>query len=88
MRKLEISRAAHKFFSELDAKQYRQVGKKMFALLTTPQPADSGKLQGYDYLRVDVGEFRIVYHFDDETVYVVLIGKRNDDEIYKDLARK
>lgn len=88
MRKLDISRDAHKFVSGLDAKQYRQVVKKAFALLNDPEPADSSKLKGYEYLRVDVGEYRIIYHFDDETVYLVLIGKRNDDEIYKDLGRK
>lgn len=88
MRKLDMSRDAHKFVADLDAKQYRQVVRKVFALLTDPEPGDAGKLRGYDYWRVDVGEFRIVYYFDDETVYVVLIGKRNDDEVYKDLDRK
>ena len=88
MRKLEIERAAYKFFSHFDAKQYRQVGKKVFSLLLHPQPADCSKLKGYDYRHVDVGEFRIVYRFDDEIVYVILIGKRTDDEVYKDLECK
>ena len=88
MRKLEIDRAAYKFLAGLDAKQYRQVGKKVFSLLLDPQPADCSKLKGYEYWRVDAGEYRIVYHFDDEIVYVILIGKRNDDEVYRDLERK
>ena len=86
--KLDITRDALKFFAELDAKQYRQVGKKIFSILTDPRPNDASKLKGSDYWRVDMGEYRIVYTFDDTTVSVYLIGKRNDDEVYKDLAKK
>jgi mRNA interferase RelE/StbE len=88
MRKLEITRDAYKFVLDLDAKPFRQVVRKMFSLLSDPQTADASKMRGYDYWRVDIGEFRIVYHFDDENTYVVLIGKRNDDEVYKNLDRK
>ena len=31
---------------------------------------------------------RIVYAFDSDTVYIILIGKRNDDEVYLRLNRK
>jgi mRNA interferase RelE/StbE len=88
MRKLHMDRDALKFFQDLDAKQYRQVGRKIFSLVSDPQPADSSKLKGYDFWRVDLGEYRIIYRFDDETVYIALVGKRNDDEVYKDLAKK
>ncbi len=88
MRKLDISRDALKFIQELAAKQYRQIGNKMFALLTDPQPADCGPVKGHDgYWRVDFGEFRLVYRFDADTVYLTLIGKRNDDEVYRKLER-
>jgi mRNA interferase RelE/StbE len=38
-----------------------------------------------DYKKVDSGEYRIVYRVSDEekTIYVILIEKRNDDEVYK-----
>jgi len=35
------------------------------------------------FLRADVGEFRIVYLVETDTIKIVLIGKRNDSEIYK-----
>jgi len=58
-------------------------------LLKNPKPHDSSKLKGYpDLYRKDVGEYRIIYKFEDETVYVLLIGKRNDDDVYKRLTRK
>jgi mRNA interferase RelE/StbE len=87
MRKLDITRGAFKFVSELQTKQYKQVVQKTLALLSDPQPNDAAKLQGYDYWRMDVGEYRIVYRFDDATVFIVLIAKRND-EVYRRLARR
>jgi len=36
---------------------------------------------------VDAGEYRIVYRAT-ETVELLLVGKRNDDEVYKQLKRK
>lgn len=88
MRRLDITRDAYKFVADLQAKQYRQVVQKVFALLNDPQPNDSAQLQGYDYLRTDIGEFRIIYKFDEDTVSVILIGRRNDDEVYRQLARR
>jgi mRNA interferase RelE/StbE len=69
-------------------KQFRQVGQKVLSLLADPKPNDAAPLKGFDYRRTDVGEYRIVYRFDDETVYVVLIAKRHDDEVYKKLGQK
>ena len=87
MRKLDINRDAYKFLSDLQAKQYRQVVQKVFGLMTDAQPNDASQLKGSEFWRADIGEYRIVYKFDDATVYVVIIGKRNDDEVYKKLER-
>ena len=54
-----------------------------------PHPQDSCLLKGYEELRrVNIGEYRIVYKFNDTTIYLVIIGKRNDDEVYRSLVRK
>jgi len=53
-------------------------------------PADSKKLAEYsDLYRVSIGKYRIVYRFlvDEDLVEVILVGKRNDDEVYKQLKR-
>lgn len=55
-----------------------------------PLPTDSKQLKGYpNYYRVDSGEYRIVYRYkpEDDLVEVILVGKRNDDEVYKKLER-
>ncbi len=84
MYKLDITKSAGKFIKTLPPKQYRQVVSTILALRENPTPNDSQQLKGYpDYLRVDIGEYRIIYRFDNETVYIAATGKRNDDEIYK-----
>ena len=89
MLNLNITKEAHDFVRGLDAKPFRQVMNKVLSLLANPTPADSSTLKGYEnLLRVDIGEHRIVYRFNDKQVSVLVIDKRNDDEVYKKLARK
>jgi mRNA interferase RelE/StbE len=45
-------------------------------------------MRGYHYWRVDIGEYRIIYEVEGNTLCIILIGKRNDDEVYKKLRRK
>ena len=88
MRTLVFDKAALKELSALPAKQYRQVVGAIFDLLKEPQPHFAQQLAGYPYFRLAVGEYRVIYRFDHESVRVVAFGKRNDDEIYRLLGRK
>ena len=84
MHKIDITKAAGKFIKKLPPKQYRQVVSTILAIRENPTPHDSKQLSGYtEYHRVDIGEYRIVYRFDDDTIYIAVIGKRNDDEVYR-----
>lgn len=87
MRRLEIRKRALDFLLGLPAKQFRQVAIKVLALLAEPEPPDSRPLKGHPFRRADIGEYRVVYDFDAHTVRVLVIGKRNDDEVYQALGR-
>ena len=83
---MQLTRDAQKFLDTLPPKQFRQVVQKVFALLSNPRPNDSKELKGYPFLRSDMGEYRIVYDLPNEdTLRVILIGKRNDDDVYRKL---
>jgi len=91
MAKLDGLESVLSFLKGLQPKIAAQIAKKIFGLAVEPKPQDSAALKGYDdLLRVDSGEFRIVYRHDEaeDVVLIVLIGKRNDDEVYKLLRRK
>jgi mRNA interferase RelE/StbE len=85
---IDLSRQAERFLRELPAKQARQIAEKLQALVADPAALPSEQLRGYAPMRrLRAGEFRIIFAVDGETVQVRLIGKRNDDEIYKALGR-
>lgn len=87
MRKLALSRRARNFLDDLPAKPFRQVALRILDLLKDPQAPDTASLTGYPYRRADVGEYRVVYRVEGDLVLVVLAGKRNDSEVYKQLRR-
>jgi mRNA interferase RelE/StbE len=85
MKKLEISKRAAKAWENLDAKQFKQVGTTITGLLGNSRPHDSQPLKGAKNgeRRVDVGEYRIIYADSGDQVQILVIGKRNGDEVYK-----
>ena len=90
MAKLDGLETVLDFLKGLQPKIAAQIAKKVLALNIDPLPSDSKELAGYaGYYRIDSGEYRIVYCFDADAdlVVVILVGKRNDDEVYKQLKR-
>jgi len=83
MYKIDITRAAGQIIKTLQPKQYRQVVSTILALRENPAIIDSKQLsEDAGYYRIDIGEYRIIYRFEKDTVYIAVIGKINDDEIF------
>jgi mRNA interferase RelE/StbE len=74
----------------MQPKHARQVLMKLLDLCVDPSPLDSKLLKGTtgEFQRVDSGEYRIIYRVHGELLHVALIGKRNDDEVYKEMKRR
>jgi mRNA interferase RelE/StbE len=87
MLRLDLTKKAIAFLDKLPPKQFRQVSKKIFSLMANPKPHASKKLKGHPYQGTDIGEYRIIYHVEEDVLKVALVGKRNDSAVYKGLAR-
>lgn len=87
MLNIDFSSSALKFLKKLSGKPAKQIKKKLAELRANPFPQDSSKLVGYTYHRVDQGEYRIIYLVNGDTLEIKIVGKRNDDEAYKQLKR-
>ncbi len=90
MAKLDGLQTVLDFLKGLQPKIAAQIAKKVLALNVDPLPNDSKQLIGSPgYYRVDSGEYRIIYSFnpEEDLVEIILVGKRNDDEVYKKLER-
>jgi len=69
VRKLDTTKEALAYVRNLEAKPFKQVMNKILSLLNDPTPGDLSSLKGYaDLFRVYIGEHRIVYHFNNESV--------------------
>ena len=90
MLKIDLSRQAEKFLKQITPKHGKQVAKKLMELRVDPRPPDSWPLKGEysTYRRADVGEYRIIHRVDGDILRAVVIGKRNDDEVYRMLRRR
>jgi mRNA interferase RelE/StbE len=78
------------FIAGLPPKHAVQIVKRALRLSEDPFPPDSIELVGHPGVRrVDSGEYRIVYEYlaEHETVAFLIVGKRNDDEVYRRLRR-
>jgi mRNA-degrading endonuclease RelE of RelBE toxin-antitoxin system len=85
---LDLSRQAERFLRELSAKQARQIAEKLQLLTADPGALPAEQLRGYAPMRcLRAGEFWVIYAVEGAVVQVQLIGKRNDDEIYRALGR-
>jgi len=84
---LNFSAQAIKFLKKLSGKPAKQIKKKIEELRMNPYLQDSAKLVAYPFHRTDSGEYRIIYLVNGDTLEIKIVGKRNDDEVYKKLAR-
>ncbi|OHA19227.1 MAG: addiction module toxin RelE [Candidatus Taylorbacteria bacterium RIFCSPHIGHO2_02_FULL_47_18] len=84
---IKLSKHAIKFLKHLPPKQEYQLVRRITELAQNPIAPDVRKMSGFDCLRVDSGEYRIVYSMRDDSIFVWLVGKRNDDEVYRKLKR-
>lgn len=89
MLKINLSKQAVKFLEKAHPKHAKQIARKLLELQDNPLPNDSIQLKGqYSNLhRTDIGEYRIIYYTEEDILYVTIIGKRNDGEVYKILSR-
>jgi len=87
MLSLDLGNRSRRFLAKLPPKQAGQIDRKVSALQENPFPQDFKPIKGSTYYRADIGEYRIIYKIIGETLSVPLIGKRNDDDVYKRLKR-
>lgn len=89
MLKIKLSKQSVKFIKKLTSKHQQQIALKIQEIRVKKGSHDSKQLKNSPYFRADVGEYRVIYEIEgDVMLLVVLIGKRNDGDVYKKLSRK
>ena len=86
MLRLKLSKEAARFLEKIPAKHVRQIAERIAALQADPTVPTEDLKNHPPFRRLKSGEYRIIHFIEDGTLYITLIGKRNDDDIYKQIA--
>ena len=84
----KLSKHALRFLKKIPAKHAKQIIERIGQFTADQKSVVSEQLQGYPSLhRIKSGEYRIIYRIEQDKllVFVLRVGKRNDDEVYKNL---
>jgi len=88
MLKLRLNKQAVKNLQKLPSKHAKQISLRIVALRQNPDSVPSIELRGFaPFRRAKSGDYRIIYKIEGESLFVALIAKRNDDEVYKRIKR-
>jgi mRNA interferase RelE/StbE len=89
MLEINYSKEAVKFLKKLnksDKKLAKQIVSKIVELQANTKIASSIELINYSpFRRIRVGKYRIIYKYDEQYVYIVVINKR--EIVYKNLNK-
>ncbi len=77
-----------RFLKRRDGKQFLQIFQAITGLCDQPRPTDSISMGNGTHYRKDVGEFRVIYRFDDTIMWITVVGNRNDSAAYEEFDRK
>ena len=77
MRKLALNQALLIELRNLPPRQYRQVVSAILDLLADPLPVNSVMVEGTPYRRLLIGESRVIYTADEESIRLVAAGTRS-----------
>lgn len=87
--RIDLRRDAQRFLRRLPSKHEQQIVRKIGELGANPEPHNSKLLKGKmsTFRRIAVGEYRVIYRLEGDTLRVYLVGKRNDDDVYRRFER-
>ncbi len=80
---IETSRRAQKEVTSLPTQVTEPLSRAIDALAQEPRPRGVIKLKGTDLWRIRVGDYRAVYHIDDEQKMVTALRVGHRREVYR-----
>ena len=83
---VDVRPRVRKALRQLDPTTRKEVLTRMRALATDPRPPGAKTLRGYSpWLRVRVGDYRIIYIVDDDARSVTVADVGHRREVYRNL---
>ena len=80
-----LTRPARRGMKGLPREVLRQVDAAILGLAHNPRPPGAEKLTGYDFYRIRVGDYRIIYQIEDDRLVILVIRVGHRRDIYREL---
>jgi mRNA interferase RelE/StbE len=83
--RIAFAKEADRALAKLPCDVQQRIVKKVTALADNPRPSGTKALQGSDaaYLRIRVGDYRVVYSIDDAVLLVLVVRIGHRREVYR-----
>ena len=80
---VEITSSAQRQFKKLPEAIQENFIPKILSLEETPRPVGIKKLQAFDYYRIRIGDYRIVYSINDQARLIKILDLGHRKDIYR-----
>ena len=80
---VEITSSAQRQFKRLPETVQEQLIHKILSLESDPRPVGVRKLQAFDYYRIRMGDYRVVFSINDRTHQVKILDLGHRKDIYR-----
>jgi mRNA interferase RelE/StbE len=81
--RIVITRSAAKELEDIPRKDRAKIVAKIQTLASDPRPSGSEKLAGDDKYRLRQGNYRVLYHIDDDAIVVTVVRIAHRREVYR-----
>lgn len=81
-----LTRQARKQLSKLPSDLQRRITALIDSLQYEPRPSGSSKLSGLDFYRVRIGDYRVIYHIEDDKLIVEIHRIQHRRDVYRGLG--
>ena len=85
--RVEFTRSAEKTLRDLDQRLQRRIFAKIADLAVQPRPTGVEPLQDSDFLRIRVGDYRIIYIIEEDRLLVLVLRIAHRRDAYRHLIR-
>ena len=78
-----LTKAARKQLDALSLQVVERISERLIQLKDNQRPLDCKKLKGRDGWRIRIGDYRVIYHIQDDVLVVLVVTVGHRRQVYR-----